>query len=209
MAALGMGQVALVGHGYGALVALVLAARHPALVSHLVLVDAPLIEPKHWPGMTRERFIREAMPREFFASRATFLAALQQEMVDFWSPAVEAIVLSSIRELPDGTVEERLRPADQRRIREVLWEDRVLSYYGKVTCPVLLIPAAAEPQAEDAPPERLERAEEFALAKGYMTVQVARAIRHCTIHWMPDTTHDMQLHRPQRLAAAIASFVRE
>jgi len=36
MAALGLGQVALVGHGWGARVALALAARHPALVSHLV-----------------------------------------------------------------------------------------------------------------------------------------------------------------------------
>jgi pimeloyl-ACP methyl ester carboxylesterase len=209
MAAIGMGQVALVGHGYGARVALVLAARHPALVSHLVLVDAPLIDPKHWPGMTRERFIRQAMPREFFASRAAFLAAMQQEMADFWSPAVEAILLTYIRELPDGTVEERLPAADQRRMREALWEDRALSYYGKVACPVLLIPAAAQPRAGDEPPEKLERAEEFSLAKGYMALQVARAIRHCTVLWMPETTHDIQLHRPQRLAAAIASFVRE
>ena len=209
MAVIGMGQVALVGHGYGARVALVLAARHPALVSHLVLVDAPLIDPRHWPGITRERFIRQTMPHEFFASRAAFLASMQQEMVDFWSPAVEAIVLSSIRELPDGTVEERLQPADQRRIREGLWEDRALSYYGKVTCPVLLVPAAPQPQIGDTPPEKLERVEDFALAKGYMALQVARAIRHCTVLWMPETTHDIQLHRPQRLAAAIASFVGE
>ncbi|HET9918880.1 MAG TPA: alpha/beta hydrolase [Ktedonobacteraceae bacterium] len=209
MAALGLGQVALVGHGYGARVALALTARHPALVSHLVLVDMPLIEPRHWPGMTRERFIRQSMPRECFASRAAFLQAMQQEMADFWSPEVEAIVLASIRVLADGTVEERLRAEDQRRIRETLWEDRALSYYGKVACPVLLVPAAASPQEGEAPPEQLERAEDFSLAKGYMAVQVARAIRHCTIHWVPETTHDIQLQRPQRLAAAIASFVRE
>src|SRR5258705_134040 len=37
MAALGLGQVVLVGHGWGARIALVLAARHPALLSHLIL----------------------------------------------------------------------------------------------------------------------------------------------------------------------------
>ena len=59
MARLGLGQVALAGHGWGARVALALAARHPALVSHLILVDCPHVEPRHWPGMTRERFIHE------------------------------------------------------------------------------------------------------------------------------------------------------
>ncbi len=39
MAVLGLGKVALAGHGWGAKVALALAARHPALISHLVLVD--------------------------------------------------------------------------------------------------------------------------------------------------------------------------
>src|ERR1019366_1158867 len=64
MAPLGLGQVALVGHGWGARVALILAARHPALISHLILVDCPHVEPKHWPGMTRERFIRERSAKE-------------------------------------------------------------------------------------------------------------------------------------------------
>jgi pimeloyl-ACP methyl ester carboxylesterase len=208
MAALGLGQVALVGHGWGARVALVMAVRHPALVSHLILVDCPHIEPKHWPGMTLERFIREQAPKEIYASRASFLDAMRREMAAFWSPEVESIVLTYVRELPDGRIEERLRPQHQRLIRESLWEDRALSYYGKVACPVLLVPAAAEPQMGDEPPERLESAEEFAAAKGYMAAQVARTIQRCTVLWMPETAHDIQLQRPQVLANAIASFVR-
>src|SRR6266567_1080043 len=120
MASLGLGQVALVGHGWGARVALVLAARHPALVSHLILVDCPHVEPRHWPGMTRERFLREAPPQEIYRSRAAFLSALQQEMGAFWSPEVEAILLASVIELPDGSIEERLKPAHQRQIRQSL-----------------------------------------------------------------------------------------
>ncbi len=209
MAALGLGKVALVGHGWGARVALVLAARHPALVSHLVLVDCPHVEPKHWPGMTRERFLRETLPAEMFASRTAFLDAMRQEMTNFWSPEVEAILLSSIRELPDGKVEERLKLAHQRMIRQSLWEDRALSYYSKVACPVLLVPAAAQPKPGGHLPEKLENAGEFAAAKGYMAAQVARIIPRCTVLWMPDTAHDIQLHRPQHLAAAIASFVNE
>src|ERR1044071_437219 len=66
MASLGLGQVALVGHGWGARVALVLAARHPALVSHLILVDCPHVEPRHWPGMTREGLLHELDPPEMY-----------------------------------------------------------------------------------------------------------------------------------------------
>src|SRR2546430_174206 len=126
MAALGLGKVALVGHGWGARVALTLAARHPALVSHLILVDCPHVEPRHWPGMTRERFLREAPPQEVYRSQSAFLAAMQHEMSAFWSPEVEAILLTSINELPDGSIEERLKPAHQRLIRQSLWEDRAL-----------------------------------------------------------------------------------
>lgn len=209
MAKLGLGQVALVGHGWGARVALVLAARHPALISHLILVDCPHVEPRHWPGMTRERFIREKSPQEFYASREVYLQALHNEMESFWSPEIEAIVLTYIRNSPDGRVEERLRSEYQRKIREALWEDRALSYYGKLACPVLLVPAAAQPQPDGEPPERLESAEEFAAAKGYMVQQVARAIQRCAVLWMPDTSHEIQLQRPKVLASAIINFLQE
>ncbi len=208
MAALGLGKVALVGHGWGARIALILAARHPALISHLILVDCPHVEPRHWPGMTRERFIREIAPKEIYASRASFLAAMQREMKSFWSPDVEAIVLTYVRELADGSIEERVRPENQRRIREALWDDRALSYYSKVHCPVLLVPAASKPQFGKELPERMEQAAEFAIAKGYMVSQVERTIRHCSVLWMPETEHDIQLQRPDVLAIAIEEFVK-
>jgi pimeloyl-ACP methyl ester carboxylesterase len=207
MAALGLGKVVLVGHGWGARVALVLAVRHPALVSHLVLVDCPLIEPRHWPGMTRTRFIQQKPSADMYASRHAFLTTIQQEMSGFWSPEIASILLTFVRELPDGTIVERLQSACQEQIRQSLWEDRALSYYSKVRCPVLLIPAAAQPKPGGELPERLENAEEFAAAKGYMASQVTRLIPRCTVLWMPDSAHDIQLHRPQRLAAAIASFI--
>ncbi len=208
MATLGLGQVVLVGHGWGARVALVLAARHPALVSHLILVDCPFVEPKHWPGMTRERFIREAS-REIYASPEAFADALQEDMSAFWSPEVAEIVMTYVCALPDGRVEERLKSAQQRHIRESLWEDRALSYYSKLACPVLLVSAAAEPQPNDEPPERLENADEFAAAKGYMVKQVARAIQRCSVLWMANTAHDIQFQRPKTLSTAINNFIKE
>jgi len=209
MAALGLGQVVLVGHGWGARIALVLAARHPALLSHLILVDCPHVEPRYWPGMTRERFLRERAGKESYPSAEAFLKAMQEEIGNFWSPEIADILLTYIQQKPDGTVEERLKLSNQRQIRAATWEDRALSYYGKITCPVLLVPAAAAPQAGEEPPERLENADEFAYAKGIMAVQVARAIHQCTVLWMPDTAHDIQLQRPQHLAQIISDFIKE
>ncbi len=207
MAALGLGQVALVGHGWGARVALVLAARHPALISHLILVDCPHVEPRHWPGMTRDRFIRETDTKHLYVSKTAFVEAMSREMHSFWSLEVEAILLKTVRELPDGRLEECLHSDNQRRIRESLWDDRALSYYSKLACPVLLIPAAGEPQPDSEFPERLEHTDEFAIAKGYMAAQVAEVIQRCSVLWMPDTSHDIQLQHPHILAQAIMRFM--
>ena len=207
MAALGLGQVALVGHGWGARVALVMAAQHPALVSHLILVDCPHVEPRHWPGMTRDRFIRETDVKQMYAARSTFIETMRLEMQSFWSPEIEHILLKTIREFPDGHLEELLSPTKQRQIRASLWEDRALSYYSKLTCPVLLIPAAGEPKPDQEFPERLEHSDEFSAAKGYMAAQVAEIIQRCSVLWMPNTTHDIQLQHPHRLAQAITKFM--
>ncbi len=207
MAALGLGQVALVGHGWGARVALVMTARHPALISHLILVDCPHVEPRHWPGMTRERFIRETNIGHTYTSRSTFIEAMRQEMLPFWSPEVETSLLKTVQEGPDGQLEELLHLDNQRQIRESLWDDRALSYYSKLTCPVLLIPAAGEPQADQEFPEQLEHTDEFATAKGYMAAQVAEVIQRCSVLWMPDTAHDIQLQHPRLLAQAITRFI--
>ena len=140
-------------------------------------------------------------------SRTMYLRTLRHEMVSFWSPAIETIFLAQVCEIPEGTLEERLRPEYQCKIRESLWEDRALSYYGKLACPVLLVPAAAKPQPNDELPERLEHADEFAAAKGQIVAQVSRAIQRCSVLWMPNTTHYIQLQRPQVLSNAIADFL--
>ena len=54
LAALGLGQVALVAHGWGAGPALVFAQRHPERVARLVLCDAlPLLEAWRWHRLAR------------------------------------------------------------------------------------------------------------------------------------------------------------
>ena len=52
--ALGIGEVALVGHGWGAAVALLLAGRVPDRIPRLAIVDAlPLVDGFQWPALAR------------------------------------------------------------------------------------------------------------------------------------------------------------
>src|SRR5258707_1404089 len=49
--ALHLGKVVVIGHSYGALTALFLAAKHPELISALVLAEPPAISLlQHFPG---------------------------------------------------------------------------------------------------------------------------------------------------------------
>ncbi|MHB1835272.1 MAG: alpha/beta fold hydrolase [Solirubrobacteraceae bacterium] len=51
---LGIDELALVGHGWGAAVALLLAGRAPERISRLAIVDAlPLVDGFRWPGLAR------------------------------------------------------------------------------------------------------------------------------------------------------------
>ena len=54
LAELDAGRVSLVGHGWGGAIALLLAAREPARVERLVLIDAvPLLQGFRWPRLVR------------------------------------------------------------------------------------------------------------------------------------------------------------
>jgi pimeloyl-ACP methyl ester carboxylesterase len=52
--ALAVGEVALVGHGWGAAIGLLFAQHHPERVTRLTIIDAiPLLDGFEWPGVAR------------------------------------------------------------------------------------------------------------------------------------------------------------
>lgn len=54
LATVGVQRVALVGHGWGAAIALVFAQRHPERLDRIVLIDAlPLLDGFQWPALVR------------------------------------------------------------------------------------------------------------------------------------------------------------
>lgn len=117
-AGLGLGRAAVVGHALGGAVALTLAARHPELVSHLVLVDAlcfdapPYLERRiALLPLVGSFYFRQLWGRTGFRTlfRERLLApgaSVPAERIDgyydaFNTPAARGSALSTLRETVD------------------------------------------------------------------------------------------------------------
>ena len=119
----GLGRPIVVGHSWGAMVMLELAARHRRSVTGAVLVDGGLLRmrdeldwaaakeslaPPNLPGMPLEEF--RGVMRMFMA-----------DAVDV-TPDVEAQMLSVMRVRRDGTIAPRLARSNHFRILRAIWE---------------------------------------------------------------------------------------
>lgn len=143
-AALSLGRAPIIGHGLGGAVALTLAARHPELVSELVVVDALSEGAEPWlygrlahVPVAGSLVFKQLLGRSLFGAyfRELFLhdpdaitnARLDNYYQSFNSPAARGSVLATLR----ATVDTRPVAAQTSRIQKptlVLWghRDRLL-----------------------------------------------------------------------------------
>ena len=194
--AMGWERPVVVGHSWGADVALELAVTHPEAVSGIVFVDGGTIDISNRPGRTREQ-IREDMAPPIFTG---FTPELMRERVESngrFGPnppaAVTEAVLANFRVLDDGTIQSNLRRENHLRIIDALWDHKPAELYAQLQCPVLMLPARqSNPDAGD---RRFRREESIARAASLLP-------RSKTV-WMEDSIHDVPLQRPQLVAGAI------
>jgi pimeloyl-ACP methyl ester carboxylesterase len=187
-AALSLGRATVVGHGLGGAIALTLAARHPELVSELVLVDACAEGAQPWVygrlaqlPLAGSLVFKQLLGRSLFGAyfRELFLSdarRITSERLDayyesFNTPAARGSALATLR----ATVDTRSVAAQTSRIQRptlVLWgrHDR-------------LLPAA-------------------------VGQRLAREIRGARFELL-DAGHAPQEERPAELADAVRRFLRE
>ena len=194
--ALGWERPIVVGHSWGADVALELAAARPDLASGLIFVDGGTIEPSARPGWTLEQAREDMAPpiftgftpemmRERVMSGGRFGPNPRQEIVE--------AVLANFRILDDGTIQANLRRENHLRIIDSLWDHRPSQLYPTLKCPVLMLPARqSNPDAHD---RRFRREESIARAASLLPVSK-------TV-WMEDSIHDVPLQRPELVAKTI------
>jgi pimeloyl-ACP methyl ester carboxylesterase len=185
-AGLELGRAALVGHGLGGAVVLTLAARHPELVSHLVLVS-PLVPPER-PSLesriARLPFIGNLVFRQL-VGRGLFRAYFRERMLSssagaaseridafyeaFNSPAARGSALATLRSC-----------ADHRT---------ALAQTSRIQTPTLVIWGHAD-----------------ALSPARFGQRLAREIRGAGFELL-DAGHAPQEERPREVARLVARFL--
>ena len=138
----------------------------------------------------------ERQPASRVASRVTG-AAVRQGLPGPWTAELEAIARASIYHNPDGSVREKLDREHQKLILRATWEARSQDHLGRVRCPTLLLPSES---SDPLLGERMAR-------KRAGVEEAAQRLPDCTVHWVLDSVHDVQLHRPEVVAAALRGFL--
>ncbi len=206
IAGLGLRRPLLVGHSWGAALALEYAARHRAgrdSPAGLGLVDGGMSQLDDVPGATWERVSELLAPPRLAGLRPEELRARLAGPDRPWRADGRAqdIILANFEIAADGTLRPWLTYERHMQLLRELWEQRTYAAFGRLSCPVLMVPARSPG------PARLQE-EAHAILKEKGIARARAAVSRLRVVWMPDTVHDIPLQRPEALAAQLVAFAR-
>ncbi len=198
--ALGIVRPVVVGHSWGAAVALQYAVTYPDNITSLVLVDGATNQLSSRPGWSREQAQKDLAPPRFAGTpRETFLSFFKRGPLGaLWSPELEDSALHIVQLRDDDTVAPRLSFENHVQIIGAMWDQPTFDLYRRVQCPVKLIFAEQEPTNEGQK-EFMNRRKE-----GIARIQELSPLLELVP--MPDTIHDIPFQRPRELAQEIMDY---
>ena len=196
LAALELERPVLVGHSWGANVALQHAAGRPGTLAGLVLVDGGLASVAAWAGATREEARRAMAPPRFAVPLADWLARAGRfdPGGSGGQPWVREYLRAGVEVDDHDVARSRFHFDNHMQVVDALWDQRPEALFPLVGCPVLLCPADDPADGDRA---------------GVKRDAVGRALTlfpSATVTWFEDTMHDIPLQRPAELAAELARF---
>ncbi len=199
----GIRSPVLVGHSWGADVALELAVVQPELLQGIVFVDGGTIDASARYDTLDDALVQMAPPDFRGVTPAQFLERVRSggqwaTLIDQHGPTAEAIILANFETLVDGTLRAKLSRDNHLRIIEGLWGHRPRELYSRVACPVLMMPARQR-ENPDAYERTLARSESIAAAEQLLP-------RSKTV-WLEDSIHDVPVQRPEMVAETIREHI--
>lgn len=190
----------VVGHSWGAMVALQYAATFPEQVMALVLVDGAINQFSLRPGWSREQALIDLAPPRFAGTpRETFLSFYRNgPLGQQWSAQLEESILQIVQLREDNTVAPRLDFENHLQIIEAMWEQPLFELYQQLRCPTTLIVAEQKPMSEAQAASLKLRQEGIA--------HIQAICPNIRVVVMPDTIHDIPLQRPAQLTWEILPY---
>lgn len=197
--ALQMEHPVVIGHSWGAMLGLWIAANRPDFLSGLVMVDGGLVDMgKQMPWeQTLERLSPpklDGMPVDEFRMRI-----VERTPQGLLTPAVEAAILANFEIDADNHIHPRLPHAYHEQILRSMWEQRVEEQFERVGCPTLILPVRWKEKEDPAHLALKERG----------AAQAEELIADVEVFWLEDTIHDVPLQRPHLLAEQIQRFLKD
>jgi pimeloyl-ACP methyl ester carboxylesterase len=191
----------LVGHSWGATLALAYAAGHPDNCAALVMVDGGITDFQDIPDASWDTIKRELAPPDLSRYKLSDMVSRMSSGVLCHLPEsyLEKYARSMMDVQSDGTIRARLIREHHLEILHTMFVTRNAELFGQVKCPVLAI------QAVSADPSN-EREANFLRLKKLGAERLEKALPEAKIIWMEDTIHDIPLHKPELLAREIMEF---
>ena len=184
----------LVGHSWGANVALEYAATYQAVPGGLCLIDGGTIEiSSYFPSLEVAK--TEMAPPDFSGMTLDSLRARAREM-DFgfeMTPQIRQALEANFEEMADGKIKARLSRTNHMAVIEAFWNQKPSELYHRVRCPVLLMPTRGGGIRPKGWKERAERS----IAAAGDALPVSKTV------WLEDSVHDVPLQRPDLVAKVI------
>ena len=195
----GIQRPVLVGHSWGADVALELAAARPDLLQGIVFVDGGTIDASARYNTLDDALVQMAPPDFRGVTPTQFMERVRSggqwaTLIGQHGKSAEDIILGNFETLDDGTLRAKLSRDNHLRIIRALWEHHPRELYPRVSCPVLMMPARQR-ENPDAYERTLARSESIAAAE--------RLLPNSKTVWLEDSIHDVPVQRPELVADTI------
>jgi pimeloyl-ACP methyl ester carboxylesterase len=189
---LGLGRPLVVGHSWGAMVALLLAAERPDLAAGLVFVDGPAASFSRF-ATWEDAAERMQPPLPVYADLDAAVAVQREYVGEAWGDDLRDFVRAGLVDVESGGLRSTLTAAVRLQIVRELFDFQPELLFANVEGPILL--AMADHLWPGAPGELAER-------RRRSIDEVVELRPDAQVRWY-DSRHDVPLIRPAELAADI------